>query len=63
MAQVGGCHVVLQVVISNVTTRDKLEQAIQEVAETVQDYPWLELDGAVERLIEAFEELSYVSDR
>lgn len=60
--EVGGCHVCIQLVISNVTTKEKLEAAIEEIADTVAEYPWLELDEAVERLISAYEELRYVPD-
>lgn len=60
--EVGGCHVCIQLVISNVTTKDKLEAAIEEIADAIADNPWLGLDGAVERLISAYEELRYVPD-
>ena len=60
--EVGGCHVAVQVVITNVTTKEKMEDAIEEIADTLLDYPWLGLGDAVERLIQAFEELEYIPD-
>lgn len=59
---VGGCHVTIQLVITNETTKRKLEEAIEQIADTLMDYPWLGLSDAVERLCEAYEELSYVPD-
>ena len=56
---VGGCVVEFSVVIANESTQRKMEQSILEIAEAVEDYPFLQLDDAVERLIEAFEELEY----
>lgn len=60
--QTGGCHVCIQLVISNVTTKEKLEAVIEEIADAIADNPWLGLDDAAERLIAAYEELRYVPD-
>ena len=60
--EVGGAHIALQLVITNETTKQKMEDAIEQIADVVDDYPWLGLDDAVERLIEAYEELDYIPD-
>lgn len=60
--EIGGAHVVLQVVISNATTKERMEEAIEQIADVIDDYPWLGLDEAVEQLIQAYEELDYVPD-
>jgi len=59
---VGGAYVTLQLVITNESTKRRLEDAIEQIADVVDDYPWLGLDETVERLIEAYEELDYVPD-
>lgn len=60
--EVGGCHVVVELVIANVTTKEKMEQAIEDIADVIDENPWLGLGDALERLIEAYEELDYVPD-
>jgi hypothetical protein len=60
--EVGGCHVCLRVVFSNAATKAKMERAIQEIAETVTENPWLGLDDALERLVQAYEELGCEPD-
>ena len=60
--EVGGCHVAVQLVITNATTKEKLEDAIEQIADVIDDYPWLGLDEAIEQLLEAYDELDYIPD-
>ena len=53
----------LKVVITNDSTESKLREAIDEVAEAAEDYPFLGLADTVERLEKAFMELTYEPDR
>lgn len=58
-----GCHVTVELVIANVTTKERMEEAIEQIADVIDENPWLGLGDALEQLIQAYEELDYVPDR
>lgn len=49
----------MTVVITNQSTKDKLERAIAQLEELAEDYPWLDLADPVRDLNEAFKELAH----